>query len=96
MKLHVIAAVLAVGAGIYLGLTAAEWILVAFAIGFVFTAELFNTAMEILCDEANGGKHSDGIRNCKDISAAAALVAAITALIIGIVILIIPFFQKVF
>lgn len=96
LKLHVISAVLAVGLGIYIGLTVVEWGLVVFAIGFMFAAELFNTAVEKLSDEVCGGKHSNGIGACKDISAAATLIAALTALVIGIVVLIIPFFQKVF
>ena len=82
--------------GIYLDLPAAEWGLVIFAIGFVFATELFNTAIEKICDEASNGKVNAGIRNCKDIAAAAVLISAVTALIIGIIILIIPFFERVF
>ena len=96
LKIHAVALCLAVGVGIYLGLAVVEWGLVIFAIGFVFAAELFNTAIEKICDEYTGGKLSDGIRACKDISAAAVVVSAITALAIGVIVLIIPFFQRVF
>jgi diacylglycerol kinase len=96
LKIHVAAMLAAVGAGIYLGLTAVEWGLIIIAIMSVLAAELFNTALEHICDEASGGKHSEGVKNCKDISAAAVLVTAAGALIIGVIILIIPLVQKIF
>jgi diacylglycerol kinase (ATP) len=96
LKIHVVAMVAAVGAGLYLGLTAVEWGLIIIAITSVLAAELFNTAMEHICDETSGGKHSDGVKNCKDISAAAVLVTAVGALVMGIIILIIPLVQKIF
>jgi diacylglycerol kinase len=96
LKIHAAILVVAVGLGIYLGLTAVEWELVVFAMGFVVASELFNTAMEIICDEAVGGKITHGVRNCKDIAAAAVLVATITAVVIGIVILVIPLVQRWF
>jgi diacylglycerol kinase (ATP) len=96
MKIHAVAALLAVGAGIYLGLTAVEWGLIVLAIGMVLAAELLNTGMEYICDEVTGGRHSEVVKNCKDISAAAVLVTAVAALIIGVIILIIPLVQKIF
>ena len=96
LKIHTAAALAAVGLGIYLRLCAVEWGLVVLAIGLVFSAELFNTALERVCDAAGGGKLSETIKNCKDIAAAAVIVAAIAALAIGIFILIVPFFQRVF
>jgi len=96
LKIHMVFALVAVGVGIYLGMTAVEWGLVIFAIASVLSAELFNTAMEQICDEASGGKHSETVKNCKDISAAAVLVTAVTALVIGIIILVIPLIKKIF
>jgi diacylglycerol kinase len=96
LKIHLAAVIAAVGVGIYLGLPAVEWCLVVFAIGFVLTSELFNTAVEKYGDKVSGGKYDDFIKMSKDISAAAVLVAAVTALIIGTIILVIPFFQKMF
>ena len=96
LKIHIAASVVAVGVGIYVGLSAVAWGLVILAIGLVLVAELFNTAVEKYGDKTSGGKYDDIIRMGKDISAAAVLVAAIVALAIGIIILIIPFFQKVF
>jgi diacylglycerol kinase (ATP) len=93
-KIHLAAMMVAVGLGIYLGLSAASWCLVVFAIGFVLAAELLNTSIERLCDEVSAGKNSEPIRHCKDMSAAGVLIAAITALIIGIIVLIVPFIQR--
>jgi len=96
VKIHAVAALIAIGVGFYLKLCAVEWGLVIFAIGAVFSAELFNTALERICDMAGDGKVNDTVKHCKDIAAAAVIVAAIAALAIGIFILIVPFFQRVF
>jgi len=94
LKIHLAAMVVAVGVGFYLRLSLLEWCLVIFAIGFVLIAELLNTALERLCDETHGGKQNQAIKNCKDISAAAVLLSALTAFIIGVLILIMPLFRK--
>jgi diacylglycerol kinase len=93
-RIHLIAAVIAIALGIYLGLSAVEWCLLVFAIGFVLVAEALNTALERMLDEITHGEKTAGIRNAKDISAAAVLAAAITALIVGIIILIVPLVQR--
>jgi diacylglycerol kinase len=89
-RIHFIALIVAVALGLYLHLSVLEWALITFSIGFVLVAELFNTVVERLGDEIAGGKHHEMVRNIKDISAAAVLLSAITALIIGVLILFIP------
>ncbi len=96
LRIHLAAMLLVVVAGFYLGLSAVEWCLVIFAIGLVLAAELFNTAIERLGDEAAAGKQNQTIGNIKDISAGAVLVAASMALVIGVIVLIIPLFEKLF
>jgi len=93
-RIHTIAMVIAVAMGLYLELSLAAWGFVIFAIGFVLTAELFNTAIERLGDEAADGKQKLMIKHAKDASAAAVLVSALTALVIGILFLLIPFIQR--
>ncbi len=93
-KIHTVALCLVVAMGLYLHLSALEWGLTIFAIGFVLVAELFNTAIERIGDEVASGKVNSFVRNIKDISAAAVLLSALTALIIGIIILFIPLIQK--
>lgn len=95
-RIHFIALIVAVALGLYLDLSVLEWALITFCIGFVLVAELFNTVVERLGDEIAGGKHHEMVRNIKDISAAAVLLSAITALIIGVLILFIPLVRSFF
>jgi len=64
------------------------------AIGFVLVAELFNTAIERLGDEAANGVQKQLIKRAKDIAAAGVLLSAMTAFILGILFLIIPFIRS--
>jgi diacylglycerol kinase len=93
-KIHLVAAVIAVALGIYLGLSTVSWCLIVFAISLVLMAECMNTALERMCDYISGGEKSDVIRNAKDIAAGAVWLAAIAALIIGIIVLIIPLIHR--
>ena len=93
-RIHIILMLFAIGVGIYLGLSVSEWCLIIFAIGFVLSTELFNTAIERLGDETAKGKQSLFFKNVKDISAGAVLISAITALVIGILVLFIPFIHR--
>jgi diacylglycerol kinase len=61
----------------------------------VLVSELFNTAVERLGTDAASGEQRSAIRNIKDISAAAVLVSALTALAIGVIILLIPLSRKI-
>ena len=96
LKVHSVALCLVIALGVYLGLEPLEWGLVTFALGLVFVTELINTAVERIGDKAANVKPSHTIGKAKDISAGAVLVAALTALAIGIIFLIIPLFQKIF
>jgi diacylglycerol kinase len=96
LKIHSVALCLVIALGVSLGLAALEWGLVIFALGFVFVTELINTAVERIGDKAANGKMSHTIGTAKDISAAAVLISALTALAIGIIFLIIPLVQKIF
>jgi diacylglycerol kinase (ATP) len=57
-----------------------------FAIGIVWIAEAVNTAIEALADRITR-ENDDAIRRAKDVAAGAVLLAAITAAIIGLLIL---------
>jgi len=93
-KIHIIAMCLAIALAIYLNLSMPEWGLIIFSIGFVLAAELFNTAIERLGDKLAEGERNETVRNVKDIAAAAVLLSALTALAIGILVLIIPFIRR--
>ncbi len=85
VRIHVFAAVCAVLLGFILKITHFEWIAICFAIGFVFTLEIINSAIENLADFVSPDKH-DLIKKVKDLSASGVLVSAITALIIGLIV----------
>lgn len=64
-----------------------EFLIVLFMIGFVLCAEALNTALEELCDKFQPTEDPH-VAKIKDLAAAAVLIAAITALIVGCVIFI--------
>jgi len=71
--------------GWWLDISATEWILQVLAIGLVLVAESLNTAVEKICDFIHPG-YDDRIGFIKDISVGAVTFAAITAIIIGLII----------
>ena len=93
-RLYLVAMSIAIVMGLILKLAMPAWGLVIFSSGLVLVAELFNTAVERLGDEIANGKQKQVVKNIKDISAAAVLISALTAFVIGILFLLIPFIQR--
>lgn len=85
-KVHLLLAILVVAAGVYLELNRTEWAIIITQIGLVWAAEAFNTAIEKLCDFVSPDLHPQ-IKAIKDISSGAVLILAITAVVIGLIIL---------
>jgi diacylglycerol kinase len=94
LRFHIIAMILAVGLGFYLRLSIVHWGIIILVIGFVLVAELFNTAMERLGDDSANGRQKKLIKQAKDTAAAGVLLSAVTALVIGVMFLIVPFIQS--
>lgn len=69
--------------GGYLGISRTDWMLLTLAAGFVLAAEAFNTAIEIDIDLTSPEYHPYA-RDTKDVAAGAVLIAALTAVAIGI------------
>ena len=90
LSFHLIAAMAVIIAGIVLGITRTEWIMVVMCIGTVIEAALFNTAIEKLVDLVSPERHPVAGR-VKDIAAGAVLICAVAAAIIGLIIFI-PYF----
>lgn len=84
--LHLAAAlaVCALAAALGLGLEAWRWLLAAIAA--VFAAETFNSAIEALADALHPAPHP-GIGRAKDLCAAAVLIVALGAALIGLLVL---------
>lgn len=86
-KIHCLAMCLVIVLGIYVNLSVAEWLWIAFAIGLVMIVELLNTGIEILVDFISPQKHPKA-GAIKDLAAAAVLVSALVAVVIGLFIFI--------
>ena len=80
--------------GVWLNLTCTTWAILMLAIGLVWTAESFNTALEAVVDLASPTLHPLA-QIGKDVSAAAVLMAAITALVVGALVLGPPLCAKI-
>ena len=85
-RIHLLATVLVVAAGFLFRISRGEWVPLMFAISIVWIAEAVNTAIEALADRITR-ENDDAIRRAKDVAAGAVLLAAITAAIIGLLIL---------
>ncbi|MFF5382273.1 diacylglycerol kinase family protein [Pedobacter suwonensis] len=81
-RIHLFAAVIAIGLSFYLKLSALEWISILGVISAVIVAEILNAAIEKLADVVSPGFHPK-IKIVKDLAAAAVLVAACLALAVG-------------
>ncbi|MGM9507111.1 diacylglycerol kinase family protein [Larkinella sp. GY13] len=84
-KIHLLAAMAVVVAGIWLRLDRVEWALVLTQVGLVLAAEAFNTALEKLADVVSPDHHPL-IKTVKDLSAGAVLLVVIVAIVVGILI----------
>lgn len=84
-RVHLLATLLVCGAGVYFGLSRAEWLWITVAITLVWISEAFNTALEQLADVLHPEQHS-GIGQAKDMAAAAVLIAAVGAAVIGMLV----------
>jgi len=84
-RIHFVATVIVIFASIFFELNTYEWIAVIFSIGLVLTAEIINTAIENIADFLTI-ENNNKIKTIKDLSAAAVLISALTALIIALII----------
>lgn len=88
-RVHLAAAVLAVGLGLWLRISGLEWAAVFLCIGGVISLEAVNSALETLADKVSPG-FDPLIGRAKDLAAGAVLVMAIASVAVGAVIFIPP------
>jgi len=81
-RIHLIATLLVIGAGLYFNLNVIEWAIVILIIGIVLITEMFNSVIEQTIDHVKPEIHPTA-KLIKDMSAGAVLVASIIAIIIG-------------
>ncbi|WP_341227881.1 diacylglycerol kinase family protein [uncultured Arcticibacterium sp.] len=85
-QFHFLAAVLVFICGFWLKVSRIEWAILIIQIGLVFSAEAFNTALEILCDVVSPD-WNEKIGKVKDVAAAGVLIVAVVAVAVAILIL---------
>ena len=91
--LHAIASLVVVALGLWLGLSRSDWALLIVTMTLVWMAEFMNTALEAIVDMTMPEIHPLA-KVAKDVSAAAVLVGACAAVLVGILILGPPLWQR--
>jgi len=86
-RIHLLAASIAVVAGVCLHINLLQWTALTICISMVLVTELMNTAVEKICDHINPFYHPQ-IKTIKDMAAGAVLVIAIMSLVMGLLIFI--------
>jgi diacylglycerol kinase (ATP) len=84
--IHGVVSILVITVSIWLNLDPHDWALIIIAIAMVWTAEFINTALEAVVDLASPEQH-ELAQVGKDVGAAAVLIAAGSAALIGFLIL---------
>lgn len=79
--------------GLWVGLPPRDWAMIILTIAMVFAAEFINTSIEAVVDLATQEKHPLA-KVGKDVGAAAVLIAAMAAVLIGLLILGPPLLEK--
>jgi len=91
-QIHVSIAVVIFILGLFLNLNLTEWAILALTTGFVLATEMLNTVAEAAMDYATT-EFNPQVKIVKDVAAGAVLTAAITAVVVGLLILGPPLFE---
>ncbi len=83
MRIHSIAALATIIAGLYFEIERFEWLLISLSIGAVLAAELINSALENLVNLVQPDRHPIAGK-VKDMAAGAVLMVSIMAAVIGL------------
>lgn len=92
-QIHLAIAVAILMLGVVLKLNLAEWAILTLTTGFVISVEMLNTVAEAAMDYATSD-FTPQVKIVKDVAAGAVLVAAITAVVVGLLILGPPLIQR--
>jgi diacylglycerol kinase (ATP) len=85
-QIHLLTTVSVVLVGLWVGLELEQWCLIILAMGLVWMAELSNTAIESAVDLASPSYHPLA-KIAKDVKAAVVVIAALAAILVGVLIL---------
>ncbi len=84
-KIHLFIFFVVVVSGFFFGISSVEWMVVLGCAFLVLICEIFNTAIEKLCDYVHP-EFDSNIGRIKDISAGAVLTCTIMSIVIGILV----------
>jgi undecaprenol kinase/diacylglycerol kinase (ATP) len=84
-RVHLFSTIVVIILGFILKISFNEWFALILSCGFVFVTEILNSSIENIADFISP-QRNDHIKKVKDLSAAAVLISAIAALIIGLLI----------
>lgn len=83
--IHLAGTVGVIAAGLLLQIDRGDWLAIVLVIVAVWSAEALNTAFEALCDVASPEFHPS-VARAKDIAAAAVLISALGAVVVGLIV----------
>lgn len=92
--IHAVIAFLVIGVSLWLALPLRDWAVLVLTIALVWTAEFINTSLEAVVDLASPRQHPLA-KVGKDVGAAAVLLAALAAILVGLMILGPPLWAKI-
>ena len=93
--IHAVVSILVIAVSFWLRLPPGDWALIILSIAMVWTAEFINTALEAVVDLASNHERHILARVSKDVGAAAVLIAALASLLIGLLVLGPPLWDKI-
>ena len=94
--IHAVVSVSVVVVSFWLRISMQDWAVILLAIALVWIAEFLNTALEAVVDLASNQEHHALAKVGKDVGAAAVLIAAAASVLIGLLILGPPLWDKLF
>ena len=83
--IHLLATIVVIIVGIILKISKGDWFMLTVAISLVWIMEALNTAIEFMIDMVQPDYHHLA-EKAKDVAAAAVLIAAIAAIVIGVIV----------
>lgn len=85
--IHMLVSIVVILMSLFLKINASNWALILLAIALVWIAEFLNTALEAVVDLASNHQQHELARVGKDVGAAAVLIAALSSILIGLLVL---------
>jgi diacylglycerol kinase len=92
--IHTLVSVLVVAVCFWLQIPPRDWAVIVLAIAMVWTAEFLNTALEAVVDLASP-QQNHLAKVGKDVGAAAVLIAAVSSVLIGLLIIGPPLYERI-